>query len=183
MAKLILMVDDITTLDVDFIVNAAKPSLLGGGGVDGAIHRAAGPKLLEACRKIAEHGPNERCPTGGIRMTPGYNLPAKNIIHTVGPVYDEHTQEKACSLLHDCYSKSCERAYIRTPLKKTARIAFPCISTGVYGFPKMLAASIALLTCVMDGFDLEVIFCCFCEEDAAIYEAVSQTMGLTLERI
>lgn len=185
MPQLFLMVGDITTLDVNFIVNAAKPSLLGGGGVDGAIHRAAGPELLKACKKIRpiQH-PYEglRCLTGQVRITPAYNLLAGEVIHTVGPVFAEHSQSRACFLLQECYRKSCVIAYTRMPANYGA-IAFPCISTGVYGFPIMLATSIALLTCEMYGQGLDITFCCFSNDDAAIYEAVAATIGLTLERI
>lgn len=124
---------DITTLPVDAIVNAANTSLLGGGGVDGAIHRAAGPRLLEACRKIGG------CPTGEARITPGFDLPARWVIHTVGPVWHGgHRGED--ELIASCYRESlalAERAGART-------IAFPAISTGAYGFPMACAARIAV---------------------------------------
>jgi O-acetyl-ADP-ribose deacetylase (regulator of RNase III) len=162
MANLIAVSGDITRLPVDAIVNAANTSLLGGGGVDGAIHRAAGPQLLEACRKV--HG----CATGDARATPGFRLPAKWIFHAVGPVWNGGTQGED-ALLASCYRRCLELA--REHAAKS--IAFPAISTGVYGFPPERAAKIAIQT-VRDHIErtgLErVEFVCFGEETRRIYD-------------
>lgn len=149
---------DITRLAVDAIVNAANPRLLGGGGVDGAIHRAAGPQLLEACRMLGG------CPPGEARITPGFNLPARWVIHTVGPIW-RGGHEGEADLLYNCYRNSLRLARengVRT-------VAFPAISTGVYGYPKDEAAEIALETLLnAEGFD-ELTACCFSEADAELY--------------
>ena len=130
---------DITTLAVDAIVNAANQVMLGGGGVDGAIHRAAGPELYEACLKVPEVRPGVRCPTGEARITPGFKLPAKFVIHTVGPVYRDgfHGEPEK---LAACYRNSLALA----AENGCKSIAFPCISTGIYGYPKEEAAKIAV---------------------------------------
>ena len=166
-----LVKGDITSLKVDAIVNAANTSLLGGSGVDGAIHRAAGPKLLNECRRL--HG----CATGQAKITNGYNLPARYIIHTVGPIYDTNSQDdrhvKERTELAACYRNSLEIA-------KTYHlhsIAFPCISCGVYGYPIEEACNIAFLEVVTwlkenNNYGLQVAFCCFDEENYAIYEKV-----------
>jgi O-acetyl-ADP-ribose deacetylase (regulator of RNase III) len=131
---------DITTLAVDAIVNAANQVMLGGGGVDGAIHRTAGPELYEACLKVPEVRPGVRCPTGEARITPGFKLPAKYVIHTVGPVYRDG-QHGEPEKLAACYRNSLALA----AENGCKSIAFPCISTGVYGYPIEDAAKIAVL--------------------------------------
>lgn len=156
---------DITGLGVDAIVNAANSSLLGGGGVDGAIHRAAGPGLLAACRKLGG------CPTGEAKITGGYELPAKFVIHTVGPVWQGGKSGEP-EKLAACYRNSMELAR----QKELKSVAFPCISTGVYGYPRPEAALIAVRT-VKDflssaGAEIEVTFCCFFEEDLELYRAL-----------
>lgn len=157
-----VQVSDITALDVEAIVNAANSTLLGGGGVDGAIHRAAGPELLEACRRLGG------CATGEARITPGFRLPARWVIHAVGPVWRGGSRGEA-DLLASAYRASFELA-----LRAGARtIAFPSISTGAYGFPRTDAARIALglMREYEDRFQ-QVIACCFSEADAAVYRTL-----------
>ncbi len=158
---------DITTLSVDAIVNAANSTLLGGGGVDGAIHRAAGPELLQECRGL--HG----CETGEAKITASYRLPCKFVIHTVGPVWQGGGRGEA-ELLACCYRRSLETA--REHGLKT--IAFPCISTGVYGYPIHESAEIAVREVRKFAVENEVIeqvvFCCFSERDFRIYEDLLQ---------
>ncbi len=192
---------DITMLAVDAIVNAANQVMLGGGGVDGAIHRAAGRELYEACLKVPEVRPGVRCPTGEARITPGFKLPAKFVIHTVGPVYRDG-QHGEPEKLANCYRNSLALA----AENGCKSIAFPCISTGIYGYPIGDAAKIAVnevrefldatayairlrkgyvgqeATAVKENAEgegacphapeMEVVFCCFSERDKNVYESL-----------
>ncbi len=158
---------DITKLEVDAIVNAANQEMLGGGGVDGAIHRAAGRELFDACLKVPEVRPGVRCPTGEARITPGFKLPAKFVIHTVGPVYRDGAHGEP-EKLANCYRNSLALA----AENGCRSVAFPCISTGVYGYPIEATAEIAVheAKACLKTHDIEVVFCCFSEYDAKIYE-------------
>jgi O-acetyl-ADP-ribose deacetylase (regulator of RNase III) len=167
--RLSVIEGDITHLAVDAIVNAANESLLGGGGVDGAIHRAAGPELLEECRTLGG------CPPGEARITSGYRLPAKYIIHTVGPVWKGGANGEA-ALLASCYRNSLQLA----AQSGSGSVAFPAISTGVYGYPAAQAAEIAYrsVSAFLEVQPLpdRVIFCCF---DRATAEAYRRLLGIS----
>jgi len=169
-ARLEVIVADITSLSVDAIVNAPNTSLLGGGGVDGAIHRAAGPELLAECRTL--HG----CATGDAKITGGYRLPARHVIHAVGPVWNggNRGEEEA---LASCYARAIELCQTNG----LASVAFPAISTGVYRFPADRAARIAVSTAVetLAGAPVveRVIFCCFSNESAALHAQAMAGFG------
>lgn len=165
MVRLEVILEDITKLHVDAVVNAANRSLLGGGGVDGAIHRAAGPRLLKECQGLSG------CETGDAKITRAYNLPAKYVIHTVGPIWNEGNHKES-ELLSSCYKRSLEIAVA----KNVKTIAFPNISTGVYGFPKHEAATIAVKSVLGfirkdSSFD-KIIFCCFDQGNYIIYKQI-----------
>ena len=168
--RIAVVVGDITKQDVDAIVNAANSSLLGGGGVDGAIHRAAGPELLEECRKLGG------CPTGEARITHGYRLPARWVIHTVGPIWQggNHRED---ALLAACYRNSLALA----AEQGIQSIAFPAISTGAYGFPIARAARIAVaeVKTFLDGDNAlrTVVFVCFGQDMYRYYELAMQGVG------
>ena len=167
--EIVYFVGDITTLAVDAIVNAANRSLLGGGGVDGAIHRAAGRDLLAECRTLGG------CATGAAKITKGYRLPARYVIHTVGPVYSGSASD--AELLRSCYRNSLELARAHG----LHSIAFPAISTGVYGYPKEAAAEIALMT-IREWFDahpdadMRVTIVSFSAQDDAVYQNVQREL-------
>ena len=164
-SRILFSVGDITKVAADAIVNAANNSLLGGGGVDGAIHFAAGPGLLEECMKLGG------CETGKAKITGGHKLPAKYVIHTVGPIYRGTAKDPA--LLYSCYAESLDLAAEHD----VHRIAFPCISTGVYGYPKDKAAVVALKAIVNwidehKDYPIEVMIVCYSAEDMEVYRKV-----------
>lgn len=165
---------DITTLAVDAIVNAANNSLLGGGGVDGAIHRAAGPRLLEACRKLGG------CPTGEARVTAAFDLPAQHVIHTVGPIWagGDHGEDELLALAYGSSLDAAREVGARS-------VAFPAISTGAYGFPLDRATHIAVSQ-IVDGLQKDdepeqVVFVCFDEAAAELYRAVIEALVAAAE--
>ncbi|WP_200762958.1 O-acetyl-ADP-ribose deacetylase [Nitrosophilus alvini] len=170
-----ITIGDITKIETDAIVNAANPTLLGGGGVDGAIHRAAGPKLLDECKRL---GGAKR---GEAKITHGYNLPAKWVIHTVGPVWKGGESEEEV-ILQKCYQNSlclCRSYGLRS-------VAFPSISTGVYGFPIEIASKIALITTARYikeyfDYDIDVVFVTHSEKDFEIYKKSAKILGIEYE--
>jgi O-acetyl-ADP-ribose deacetylase (regulator of RNase III) len=168
--RLHIVVADITTLDIDAIVNAANPSLLGGGGVDGAIHRAAGPELLAECRTLGG------CNTGEAKVTGGYRLKARHVIHTVGPVWQGGGRDED-RLLAACYANS----LVLAKAHGARSVAFPAISTGVYGFPPERAARIAVKTVAdrLAGDDrfTQVVLCCFSPASARHHEEAMRALG------
>lgn len=162
---------DITTLQVDAIVNAANSALLGGGGVDGAIHRAAGPELLHACRLLGG------CKTGDAKLTKGYRLPARYIIHTVGPVWHGGADGEPQALA-SCYRRCLETAAARD----IKSLAFPGISAGAYGYPLELAAAVAVETVLQflkesDAIQ-EIVFCCYSADDLEVYEGILRSRSV-----
>ena len=177
MKRLQIVTGDITRQEVDAIVNAANERMLGGGGVDGAIHRAAGPELLAACLAVTEEHPGVRCPTGEARITPAFRLSARFVVHTVGPVWQGGTKDEP-ALLAACYRKALDLAHAHG----ARSIAFPAISTGVYGFPLDLASRIAVrevtaFLSVHDGFE-KALLVAFSDEDAVVLRGALDPLSL-----
>lgn len=173
MIKVIL--GDITELAVDAVVNAANCRMLGGGGVDGAIHYAAGDELYQACLKVPEVKPGVRCPTGEARITPGFKLPAEFVIHTVGPIYNDGNHGEP-EKLTNCYRNSLALA----AQHNIKSVAFPSISTGVYGYPIRDASVIAVreVRAFLETHpDMEVIFCCFSDRDKKVYDELEAAIS------
>jgi O-acetyl-ADP-ribose deacetylase (regulator of RNase III) len=167
-----IAIADLTTLALDAIVNAANPALLGGGGVDGAIHRAAGPALLEACRALPQVTPGVRCPTGEAVITPGFDLPARHVIHTVGPIWRGGDAGEP-ALLARCYQRSLALAHahgLRT-------IAFPAISCGVYGYPADAAATVAVRSVRQTLAELDGLAVTLCARDAAMAAVLERALS------
>jgi O-acetyl-ADP-ribose deacetylase (regulator of RNase III) len=164
---------DIVRLEVDAIVNAANPALLGGGGVDGAIHRAAGPRLLAVCRALPEVSPGVRCPTGEARITPGFDLPARRVIHTVGPVWRGGGHGEP-ALLARCYRASLELAAAHG----LRSVAFPAISCGVYGYPPERAAAVAV-DALHGHAGLRILLCAF---DPRMHAILQRALDASLSR-
>lgn len=173
---------DITTLRIDAIVNAANESLLGGGGVDGAIHRAAGPDLLEACRAIPELRPGVRCPTDEARITPGFALPARHVIHTVGPVWHGGTHDEP-ALLAACHRNALALAREH----HIDGIAFPAISCGVYGYPRDAAAGVAMAVLAEEqdklGTPHRIVLCAFDDTMAEAWRQAAQRLHVALANV
>jgi O-acetyl-ADP-ribose deacetylase (regulator of RNase III) len=168
--ELVIAEGDLTKSDVDAIVNAANQRMLGGGGVDGAIHRAAGPELRAACAAVPEVRPDVRCPTGEARITPGFRLAARWVIHTVGPVYSR--PEKSAPLLRSAYRSSLDLANAH----RLASVAFPAISCGIYGYPADEAAAISVETCAAHAGELaEIRFVLFGNDMFRTWRAAAAT--------
>ena len=176
MARIQLFAGDITTLNVDAIVNAANESLLGGGGVDGAIHAAAGPRLVAASRRLAP------CPSGNAKMTPGFNLAARLVIHAVGPVFTDGRQGESHVL-----TQTYESALRLASVESLETIAFPCTSTGAYGFPSQSASDIAIETVLnwqsSHQHPRTVVFCCFEQSDFELYANRLDQLGILHEYV
>ncbi|NYZ62434.1 O-acetyl-ADP-ribose deacetylase [Luteimonas deserti] len=168
MAHITALQGDITRCDVDAIVNAANEAMVGGGGVDGAIHRAAGPDLLRACRALPLVRPGVRCPTGSARITPGFGLPARHVIHTVGPVW-RGGQSGEADLLAACYRSSLDLAAEHA----LTSLAFPAISCGVFGYPHAAAVAVAVaeVRAWRADMPMDVLFCCHDPALLALYRA------------